>query len=74
MQLPKFVYEPLPVAYVATGLATALTHPEPLPFVSGIALASGGLMILVLRRNHRLRRRRRHPASHRRLVGDTLGA
>ncbi len=74
MQLPKFIYESLPAAYVLTGLATALTHPEPVPFVSGIALASGGLMILVLRRNHRLRHRRRRSASHRRLVGDTFGA
>ena len=74
MQLPKFVYETLPAAYVLTGLATALTHPELLPFVSGLALASAGLMILVLRRNHRLRHRRRPTSSHRRLVGDTFGA
>jgi len=73
MQLPKFIYESLPATYVFAGLATALTHPEPLPFVSGIALASGGLMILVLRRNHRLRRRR-PTASHHRLAGDTFGA
>ena len=74
MPLPKFVYETLPVAYVLTGLATALTHPEPVPFVSGIALASGGLIILVLRRNHRLRHRRRPTTSHRQLAGDTFGA
>ena len=74
MQLPKIVYEALPAGYVLTGLATALTHPEPVPFVSGIVLASGGLMILVRRRNYRLRHRRRRAATNRRLVGDTSGA
>ncbi len=74
MQLPKVVYEALPVAYVLAGIATAITHPRPLPFFSGMALAMGGLIILVLRRNHRLRRRPRRAPARGRLAGDTLGA
>ncbi len=59
MQLPGPVYETLPMLYVLVGIAVAITHPEPMPFGSGILLASGGLIILVRRRRHRARQRRR---------------
>ncbi len=59
MQLPTPLYEALPAAYVLGGLAVALTHPEPMPFVSGLTLTSAGLAILLQRLRFRSRRRGR---------------
>jgi len=65
MQLPTPLYEILPVSYVLGGIAVAFTHPEPLPFVSGIVLALGGLAILVQRQRFRARRRGRRQSRRR---------
>ncbi len=74
MRLPRLVYESLPVAYVLGGLAVTLTHPDPMPYFSGLLLATGGLIILFKRQRYRLRLQRRHGRAHRRtLAGDSPG-
>lgn len=53
MNMPKPVYESLPVLYVIGGVAAISTVDSFMSFVSGILLGTSGVLILFLRRNHR---------------------
>ena len=53
MNMPKPIYESLPVLYVAGGVAAVSTVDSFMSFISGILLGASGIMILVLRINHR---------------------
>lgn len=53
MNMPKPIYESLPILYVAGGVAAMSTVDSFMSFISGILLGSSGVMILYLRRNYR---------------------
>ena len=53
MNMPKPIYEGLPVLYVVGGVAAISTVDSFMSFISGILLGSSGVMIMVLRRNYR---------------------
>lgn len=53
MNMPKPIYECLPVLYVIGGVAAISTVDSFMSFISGILLGSSGIMILFLRRDFR---------------------
>ena len=53
MNMPKPIYESLPVLYVVGGIAAISTVDSFMSFISGILLGSSGVMIMLLRRNYR---------------------
>ena len=53
MNMPKPIYESLPVLYVIGGVAAISTVDSFMSFISGILLGSSGIMILYIRRNYR---------------------
>ena len=53
MNMPKPVYESLPLLYVIGGVAAISTVVSFMSFISGILLGSSGVMIMLLRRNYR---------------------
>lgn len=53
MNMPKPVYESLPILYVVGGVAAMATVDSFMSFISGILLGSSGVMIMFLRRNYR---------------------
>lgn len=53
MNMPKPVYESLPILYVIGGIAAISTVDSFMSFVSGILLGSSGVMIMYLRREYR---------------------
>jgi hypothetical protein len=53
MNMPKPIYESLPVLYVVGGVAAISTVDSFMSFISGILLGTSGVMILFIRRNHR---------------------
>ena len=53
MNMPKPIYESLPVLYVIGGVAAISTVDSFMSFISGTLLGCSGVMILLLRRNYR---------------------
>lgn len=53
MNMPKPVYESLPVLYVIGGVTAISTVDSFMSFISGVLLGTSGVMILYLRRNYR---------------------
>ena len=53
MNMPKPIYESLPILYVGGGIAAISTVDSFMSFISGILLGSSGVMIMLLRRNYR---------------------
>ena len=53
MNMPKPIYESLPILYVAGGVAAMSTVDSFMSFISGILLGSSGVMIMFLRRDFR---------------------
>ena len=53
MNMPKPIYESLPVLYVVGGVAAISTVDSFMSFISGILLGSSGVMIMCLRREYR---------------------
>lgn len=53
MNMPKPIYESLPILYVIGGVAAMSTVDSFMSFISGTLLGSSGVMILYLRRNYR---------------------
>ena len=53
MNMPKPVYESLPVLYVIGGIAAISTIDSFMSFISGILLGCSGVMIMLLRREYR---------------------
>jgi len=53
MEIPKPIYESLPILYVIGGVAAISTVDSFMSFISGILLGSSGIIIMFLRRNHR---------------------
>ena len=53
MNMPKPIYESLPILYVVGGVAAMSTVDSFMSFISGILLGSSGVMIMVLRRDFR---------------------
>lgn len=53
MNMPKPIYESLPLLYVIGGVAAMSTVDSFMSFISGVLLGSSGVMILCLRRNYR---------------------
>jgi uncharacterized membrane protein (UPF0136 family) len=53
MNMPKPIYESLPILYVIGGVAAISTVDSFMSFISGVLLGSSGIMIMFLRRNHR---------------------
>ena len=53
MNMPKPIYESLPLLYVIGGVTAMSTVDSFMSFISGILLGSSGVMILYLRRNYR---------------------
>ena len=53
MNMPKPIYESLPVLYVIGGVAAISTVDSFMSFISGILLGVSGVMIMFLRRNYR---------------------
>jgi hypothetical protein len=53
MEMPKPIYESLPILYVIGGVAAISTVDSFMSFISGILLGSSGIIIMFLRRNHR---------------------
>jgi len=53
MNMPKPIYESLPVLYVIGGVAAISTVDSFMSFISGVLLGVSGIMIMVLRRNYR---------------------
>lgn len=53
MNMPKPVYEILPVLYVVGGIAAISTLDSFMSFISGILLGCSGVMIMFIRREHR---------------------
>ena len=53
MELPKPIYESLPILYVIGGVAAISTVDSFMSFISGILLGSSGIIIMFLRRSHR---------------------
>lgn len=53
MNMPKPIYEMLPILYVVGGVAAISTVDSFMSFISGILLGCSGVMIMFLRRDHR---------------------
>ena len=53
MNMPKPIYESLPIIYVIGGIAAISTVDSFMSFISGILLGSSGVMIMFLRRDYR---------------------
>ena len=53
MNMPKPIYESLPILYVVGGVAAISTVDSFMSFISGVLLGCSGVMILLLRRNYR---------------------
>jgi hypothetical protein len=53
MNMPKPIYESLPILYVVGGVTAITTVDSFMSFVSGILLGCSGILILFLRRNYR---------------------
>ena len=53
MNMPKPIYESLPILYVIGGIAAISTVDSFMSFISGILLGSSGVMIMCLRRDFR---------------------
>lgn len=53
MNMPKPVYESLPILYVVGGVAAMSTVDSFMSFISGILLGVSGVMIMFLRRDYR---------------------
>ena len=53
MNMPKPIYESLPLLYVVGGVAAMSTVDSFMSFISGILLGASGVMIMFLRRNYR---------------------
>ncbi len=53
MNMPKPIYESLPILYVIGGVAAMSTVDSFMSFISGILLGSSGIMIMFLRRDFR---------------------
>lgn len=53
MEIPKPIYESLPILYVVGGVAAISTVDSFMSFISGILLGSSGVIIMFLRRSHR---------------------
>lgn len=53
MNMPKPIYESLPVLYVIGGVAAISTVESFMSFVSGVLLGTSGVLILLLRRHYR---------------------
>ena len=53
MNMPKPIYESLPVLYVIGGVAAMSVVDSFMSFISGILLGASGIMIMFLRRNFR---------------------
>ncbi len=53
MEMPKPIYESLPILYVIGGVAAISTVDSFMSFISGILLGSSGIIIMFLRRSHR---------------------
>ena len=53
MNMPKPIYESLPVLYVIGGVAAMSTVDSFMSFISGILLGASGVMIMFLRRDFR---------------------
>lgn len=53
MEMPKPIYESLPILYVIGGVAAISTVDSFMSFISGVLLGSSGIIIMFLRRSHR---------------------
>ena len=53
MNMPKPIYESLPILYVVGGVAAMSTVDSFMSFISGILLGASGVMIMFLRRDYR---------------------
>lgn len=53
MNMPKPIYESLPIIYVIGGIAAISSIDSFMSFISGILLGCSGVMIMCLRRNYR---------------------
>lgn len=53
MNMPKPIYESLPILYVIGGVAAMSTVDSFMSFISGILLGASGVMIMFLRRDFR---------------------
>lgn len=53
MNMPKPIYESLPIFYVIGGIAAISTIDSFMSFISGVLLGSSGIMIMFLRREYR---------------------
>lgn len=53
MNMPKPIYESLPILYVIGGIAAISTVDSFMSFISGILLGCSGVMIMFLRRDYR---------------------
>ncbi len=53
MNMPKPIYESLPILYVIGGIAAISTVDSFMSFISGVLLGSSGVMIMFLRRDYR---------------------
>jgi len=53
MRLPKPVYEIYPALYIVGGIAAMYAVDTMVPFVCGMLLGLGGVVILFMRRNYR---------------------
>ena len=54
MRLPKFLYELYPALYVIGGIAAISLVDSYVAQLSGIILATGGIAIMLMRRNYRV--------------------
>lgn len=54
MNIPKPIYELLPILYVIGGISAISTVDTFMSFISGVLLGCSGVMILFLRRDYRL--------------------
>lgn len=53
MNMPKPIYESLPVLYVIGGVAAITTVDSFMSFISGVLLGCSGIVIMCLRREYR---------------------
>lgn len=53
MNMPKPLYESLPILYVIGGIAAISTIDSFMSFISGVLLGTSGVMIMCLRRDYR---------------------
>lgn len=54
MNIPKPIYELLPILYVIGGISAISTVDTFMSFISGVLLGCSGVMIMFLRRDYRL--------------------